>query len=226
MSKILSIVIPVFNKFAFTKSCLLDLSRLPNDHEIIVIDNGSSDETKIQLEQSKEIVYHRNNLNLGFAKACNIGYNLSTAANILFLNNDVKVRSDHATWTNNLIKYCDKALVGPTMGQLDDQLNFVKEANCQLSGMSYLSGWCIASSKNIWNKLDISGKGMIFSEEFFCYYEDSDLGGRARKLEIPMRVVDIPVVHFGKTTSKQLNTYQLYKAAQNIFIKKWKNRNY
>ena len=53
MSKILSIVIPVFNKFNFTKACLSDLSKLSSDHEIIIVDNGSTDETQAQLEGSK-----------------------------------------------------------------------------------------------------------------------------------------------------------------------------
>ena len=58
--KILSICIPVFNKFNFTKSCLKDLEKLPNDHEIIVVDNGSTDETQSNFSNSKEIIYIRN----------------------------------------------------------------------------------------------------------------------------------------------------------------------
>ena len=119
------------------------------------------------------------------------------------------------------------------MGQLDDNLNFIREANQVLPGKSYMSGWCIASSKYIGNKLDIPRKfpllinntniPQIFSEEFGkAYFEDTDLSFRARELGIKFEVVDIPVVHFGKQTSKQLNTYQLYKTAREVFIKKWK----
>lgn len=224
MSKILSIVIPVYNKYNFTKSCLSDLVRLPSDHEIIVIDNGSSDETQSSLEFSKEIIYYRNKYNQGFAKACNIGYSISQSPNVLFLNNDIRVKSNHATWTQLLIDHCETSLVGPTMGQLDNELNFIQEANCILPGKSYMSGWCLASSKEIWKKLDISDNNEIFSEEFFCYFEDTDLSFRARKLSIPMKIVSIPVVHFGQQTSKQLNTRQLYKTAREIFVKKWGNK--
>jgi GT2 family glycosyltransferase len=222
--KILSIIIPVYNKFNFTKACLNDLSKLPNDHEIIIIDNGSTDNTEKELFENKDIIYHRFNENQGFAKACNKGYSIATSSNVLFLNNDIRVKSNHDSWTKPLIEKCDSALVGPTMGQLDNELNFIQEANKVLSGKSYMSGWCLASSKKIWNKLDMSGNNEIFSEEFFCYFEDTDLSFRARQLEIKMEVVDVPVVHFGKQTSNQLNTYQLYKNARQIFIKKWRGK--
>lgn len=229
-SKILSIVIPVYNKYNFTKSCLNDLSHLPSDHEIIIIDNGSIDETQKELENNDNIIYHRNIENLGFAKACNIGYGLATASNVLFLNNDIRVKSLKESWTNQLIKGCQFAMVGPTMGQLDNQLNFVQEANKILFGKSYMSGWCLASSKDIWKKLeiqrqvgDIMTAPQIFSEEFgLAYFEDTDLSFRARQLGITMEVIDVPVVHFGKQTSMQLNTRQLYQQARQIFIKKWK----
>lgn len=237
MNKILSIVIPVFNKVNFTKSCLNDLVKLPTNHEIIIVNNNSTDETNSVLSefQSKydNIVVCHNKENLGFAKACNIGYGVSSASNILFLNNDIRVKSSFDTWTQPLIENCSQSLVGPTMGQLDSELRFVKEANAVLTGNSYMSGWCVAASREIWSKLwlprnDTKAETVnqsvpqIFSEEFgLAYFEDTDLGFRARKLGIPFKVVNIPVVHFGKQTSSQLNTHALYQHARNIFLKKW-----
>lgn len=217
----LSIVILAFNKFKFTKSCLNDLSYLPNDHEIIIIDNNSTDETKEQLESSEEITYIRNNENLGFAKGCNQGYRISKADTVLFLNNDIRVNDNKSNWTDNILQYTDKYLVSPTMGLLDKDLSFVKEENKTLTGNSYLSGWCLASSKNNFNKLDL-GEGQIFNEKFNFYFEDTDLSFRARKLGIPMKVVEIPVSHFGKVSSKQLNVSALYSKAREVFIKQWK----
>lgn len=234
MSKILSIVIPVFNKYAFTKSCLQDLSKLPNDHEIIIVDNASTDETNKALAGSKEILYIKNSSNEGFAKACNKGYGNSSAPNVMFLNNDIKVKSNFDNWTKKIIEKCKDGLVGPTMGQLGDNLNFIKEANEILTGNSYMSGWCLTSSKEIWEKLALPRFGplklvatppQIFSEEFgLAYFEDTDLSFRAKELKIPFVVQDIPVYHYGKMTSKQLDTAQLYLKAREIFIKKWTGR--
>jgi GT2 family glycosyltransferase len=230
MSKVLSIVIPVWNKFNFTRACLGDLIQLPDDHEIIIVDNASTDETEQVLSNAKQVIYKRNNENLGFAKACNIGYSLATAPNVLFLNNDIRVQSNFTDWTKPLIEACPRGLVGPTMGQLDKNLNFVQEANHKLTGNSYMGGWCLAASKEIWSKLhmprEVTQTGMpaaqIFSEEFgIAYFEDTDLSFRARKLGIKMEVVPVPVVHFGKQTSKQLNVHKLYSQARQIFVKKW-----
>ena len=225
VNKILSIIIPVYNKYLFTKSCLNDLSKLPEDHEIIVIDNGSTDETERELKNNSRIIYFRNEKNLGFAKASNQAYNMATAPHVLFLNNDIRVKSNHDSWAQPLIERCSQGLVGPTMGQLDNQLNFVQEANKVLPGNSYMSGWCLASSKENWDKLIINGYQGPFSEEFgIAYFEDTDLSFRARQLGIPMQVIDIPVVHFGKVSSQQLNTRQLYLQAREIFVQKWSKK--
>ena len=228
MEKILSIIIPIYNKWGFTKSCLNDLSKLPNDHEIIIYDNGSVDETKYNLENNKEIIYIRSEENKGFARANNIAYSYSTAPNVLFLNNDIRVKDDYSNWTDIIIQKCNNGLVGPTMGQLDNKFNFIKEANESLSGKSYMSGWCLASSKKNWNKLNFprprnidQNIPQIFSEEFFAYFEDTDLSFRAKKLGIKFKIVEVPIVHFKKQTSCQLNTYKLYKESREIFIKKW-----
>lgn len=239
----LSIVIPVFNKYNFTKSCLNDLKKLPHEHEIIIVDNASSDETQIELEKlvnaGFNFVYVRNEENYGFAKGCNIGYSIARGANVLFLNNDIRVKEQHDSWTKNLIDYVDEGLVGPTMGQLDNNLNFIQEADKLLSGNSYMSGWCIAASKKIWEQLEIQRTPVyihnlnmpniriqqIFSEEFgIAYFEDTDLSFRAKEKGIKYNVVSIPVTHFGKITSKQLNTGKLYSEARKIFIDKWKNK--
>lgn len=234
----LSIVIPVFNKYNFTKSCLDDLRKLPNDHEIVVVDNASSDETQIELEkllnEGFNFVYIRNQENYGFAKACNIGYSVSKGPNVLFLNNDIRVKDQFDSWTKELIECADEGLVGPTMGQLDARLNFVREANTLLPGNSYMGGWCVAASKRIWEQLEVPREAVhihdtyifqIFSEEFgIAYFEDTDLSFRAKQKGIKFKVVSIPVTHFGKVTSKQLNTSKLYSEARAIFVKKWTNK--
>ena len=237
MSKVLSIVIPVFNKWNFTKSCLNDLSQLPEDHEIIIIDNASSDETPKEIEKlindlrekypsSAGVLYVRNEENTFHSKACNQGFKIASGENVLFLNNDIRVRSNHVSWTFVLNAACnpdnetDYGIVGPTMGQLDKGLNFVKEANEQLSGNSYLGGWCIAASKKTWDKLDM-GSGP-WNEAFPFYFNDTDLSFRARQKKIPLTVISMPeIVHFGKVSAAQINIPKLYQEGRKVFLKNW-----
>jgi len=64
-----------------------------------------------------------------------------------------------------------------------------------------------------------------FSTEFgLAYFEDTDLSFRAKELHITMQAVQVPVVHFGKVTSKKLNTLRLYQPAKKKFIEKWAKR--
>ncbi len=226
----LSICIPVYGKWHFTKSCLNDLRKLDASKiEIIVVDNASPDETAANLSdyeaRMSNLKVIRNNVNTGFGFACNQAYNLARGKYVMFLNNDIRVKDKYENWTDILVQQCDNnSLVSPTGGKVDPQndFKFMYETNDPTKEINYLSGWCIAAQKTVWNKLvEENGLGP-FSKNYFCYFEDTHLGFLASKLNIHLKMVDIPVVHFGKITSKQLNTFELYNQSRSIFSKIWK----
>jgi GT2 family glycosyltransferase len=227
----LSIIIPVFNKLAFTKACLTDLFRQPTDEvEIIVVDNASTDNTQEELRKltQSNFRYIRSEVNGGFAFACNLAYAASTGTNVLFLNNDIRVKND--SWLNTLTSAIeDNYLVGPTGGFVDPKngFKFCYETNDPNKLINYMSGWALASNRETWMKLNTSSDDNIikpFSEEYFLYFEDTDLGFRSQKIGIKFKLVDIPVVHFGKVSSSQVNTAKWYNASRNIFLSKWTNK--
>lgn len=220
----ISIVIPIFNKYAFTKACLDDLFKLPEDNEIIIVDNASSDESfeKLSLINKSNFKYIRNETNFFHSKGCNLGFEKASGDNVLFLNNDIKVKSNHDSWTSKVIEACkDNKIIGPTFGLLDKNYNFVKESNELLTGNSYVSGWFIAANKNTWKKLDMSSNE-IWNEKFPMYFNDADLAFRAKKLKINLEHLDIKdVLHYGKISSAQLNVNKLYNEGRSVFLKKY-----
>ncbi len=191
----LSIIIPVFNKYKFTISALKSLSKLSiNNHEIIVIDNGSTDETEeqIKLLNLPNLIYFKHENNLGFSAACNKGYSLSTCDNILFLNNDIKVLSNFENWTQNIFDNLEEnTLIGPTGGLIDVKNNFqfVYETNDSLKTINYMSGWCLAATKNTFDKLIEKNEIGPFNTKFFAFYEDTHLSFMAKKMSIKFKLI-------------------------------------
>lgn len=227
--KSLAIVIPAWNNWHYTKKVIAMLSNLPDDHKIVIVDNGSEDETR-NLQSSERVEVVRNSENLGFAKACNLGYTKAEELgyeHVMFLNNDIKVVSSLDSWTESIIeKSARGAMVGPTVGCLDANLNFVCESSKWPSrGYAYLSGWNLTASVETWKRLILKGEVGPFSSEFgLAYFEDTDLSFRAMEQNIPKEVLGVPVKHFGKATSKKLGLSKLYTHAKPIFLAKWSER--
>ncbi|MFD0725978.1 glycosyltransferase [Lysobacter brunescens] len=85
-----SLVVPVYNQFAHTLACLRALAAHPpaTPFEVIVVDDGSRDETGDALPRVDGVRYHRRTVNGGFIAACNDGASLARGEHLVFLNND------------------------------------------------------------------------------------------------------------------------------------------
>ena len=105
-----SIVIPVFNRLAFTRQCLDRLWRHTQEpsFEVIVVDNGSTDGTREHFEALGEtpapLQYHRNEANRGFGAANNQGARAASGRYLVFLNNDTLVRLG---WLQAMVRLAD-----------------------------------------------------------------------------------------------------------------------
>lgn len=226
--KMLAIVIPVFNNWLYTQKTLKYLEKLPSNHLVIVVDNGSEDQTKkLNSVPGREVIH--NEVNLGFAKACNIGYSRAVELgyeNVMFLNNDIKVVERHESWTNPLIgRARGGEIVGPTVGVLDENLNFVCEAiKWPTKGYGYLSGWNITASVKVWSHLIPDGEVGPFSTNFFAYFEDTDLSFRANVMGLRQSIVPVPVKHYGRVTGKKVGLSNLYNQSRKTFLELWETR--
>lgn len=101
-----SIVIPVCNQVELLRLCLESIERHTGvDHEIIVVDNGSVEETVEYLSGLKNIRLIRHARNLGFAAACNSGLAAARGKYICLLNSDTIVTAD---WLVHLIYHLEQ----------------------------------------------------------------------------------------------------------------------
>jgi len=118
MDKDLSIIIVSYNNPSLTFFCLKKLITSFNkskiSFEIIVVDNGSTDETVKKLKEIKKknnnLILIENKKNLGFGKANNQGIKIAKGRYILFLNSDVLV--EKIDWVKLINFLDDKKEVG------------------------------------------------------------------------------------------------------------------
>jgi hypothetical protein len=92
--KDLSIIVVNWNSVVFLQKCLSSVqsSVAGISYEIIVVDNASYDGSReIVKKEFPSVVYIQAPRNEGFAKANNLGFQVSTGRNILFLNPDTEV---------------------------------------------------------------------------------------------------------------------------------------
>lgn len=90
----ISIIIPVYNAIEDTEKCLksIEKSNLSSHVEIIIIDDGSENETKKYLrtytKNKKQFILLENENNLGFVKTCNRGMKIAKGDIVILLNSD------------------------------------------------------------------------------------------------------------------------------------------
>lgn len=90
----LSVIIVSFNTKNLLEKCLLSLHESSNSfkYEVIVIDNGSDDDSaEMVKKQFKEVILLKSDHNLGFGAANNLAAQKSRGKYLLFLNSDAYV---------------------------------------------------------------------------------------------------------------------------------------
>lgn len=91
----IDVVIVAFNRFDLTESCLAHLARQTRAHRVIVVNNGSTDDTRVRLAAEWPSVHVETlPVNSPFAVACNKGVAAGDSALVILLNNDVDCRPD------------------------------------------------------------------------------------------------------------------------------------
>ncbi|MCG8510953.1 MAG: glycosyltransferase, partial [Rhodospirillales bacterium] len=233
-----SIVILTHNEWPITRLCLESIRRWTlEDHEIIVVDNGSDDETVSRLTEMQDVVLIENAENRGFAAAVNQGIRASRGRDVLLLNNDVVVTEG---WLNRLrtALYSGPSIgmVGPCTNYtagiqkvdaqyegLDDLERFAEEWRKSNRGVAayapILMGFCLLAKRAVLDRV-----GYLDERFRIGFFEDNDLSLRVKKAGYQLlNVRDVFVHHFGSWTfrSTGVDIGSQLSANQCIYEEKW-----
>lgn len=154
----LSVVLIVWEGMRFLPDCLRTLSEdlRETSHEVIAIDNGSTDGSAEYIaKEYPAIILIKNGSNLGFAKAVNQGIERSTGEQILLLNQDIRVR---------------RGAIGALLSKIesDRSLGVVGPKFVGFNGVTQQSARAFPKLRHVWYKLlflpELFPKSRIFGE--------------------------------------------------------------
>lgn len=238
-----SVIIPVYNQAHHTLACLRSLAGHPPTCpvEILVVDDGSGDETRGWMEQIGGLRYHRRTNNGGFIAACNDGAAQARGRLLVFLNNDTLPQPG---WLDELVRtfdeHPDAGLVGAQLIYPDGRLqeaggvvfsdgsawNYGRFDSpedpryASLRDADYCSGAALAIPTGLFRQL--GGFDIRYAP---AYYEDTDLAFAVRAsghrvlYQPRSRVVHLEGISSGTDTRSGPKAYQVRN--RHVFAEKW-----
>lgn len=241
-----SIIVLAHNAREYVEACLASvLAHTDTRHELILVDNGSTDGTVQTLQRVAEarpgtrlILEDRN---LGFAAGNNRGLSVARGRHIVLLNSDTVVT---AGWIERLIAAADRnpraGLIGPVTNRISG-LQKLTSVDYDESGLEGLPRFAAACARRHAGQtelcLRLTGFCLLIKRELMARlgglderfgqgnYEDNDYCLRARLAGYEGRIArDCFVHHFGGASFQAANVdcaAQL-KAQWEIFRDKWR----
>ncbi|MDJ0725092.1 MAG: glycosyltransferase [Prochloraceae cyanobacterium] len=243
---VVSLIIPVYNKFTYTFNCLNSLKNRLNksiNFEIIIVDDASNDETEESLKKIAGIRVVRNQGNQGFIRSCNNGAAIAKGKFLCFLNNDTQILPG---WLENLLLVIEKdksvGAVGSKLIYPDGRLqeaggviwqdgsgwNYGRLDSPDEPEYNYLREVDYCSGASLLVRADLFQQLGGFSETYVpAYYEDTDLCFALRKLGYKVlyqplsKVIHYEGISSGTSVTSGVKKYQEINKGK--FQLKWQN---
>ena len=210
----LSIVIVSFNARTDLERCLQSLHDFPpsRPHEIIVVDNASSDGSADAVRRWPSVRVIETGANLGFSRGNNVGIRASEGANLLLLNSDTIVPAGAIDrLLSTLDRHPEVAIVGPRLvdasgsaelsfGRMISPLAELRQKQIAkgdvdaLTRRQHFPDW-VSGACLLVRRADAEAVGLL-DERYMMYLEDVDfcaaIRARGRKI---LFTPDIEITH-------------------------------
>ena len=242
-----AVVILTWNGFEYTKKCLESIKQhgIPENVQIVVVDNGSTDGTIQYLQSLLWIKLIANKKNLGFTCGNNMALrSLPENTDVILLNNDVEIfdplwikklhdtvyQSEHYGIAGCRIRRAHGGIFQHAGTYMPDQL---------FQGIQIGGG---ERDINQYNNIDHSVEGVVFAcayiksvvlkrigildEDYFAYYEDTDYCLKAKVAGYETVVCgSLTILHHenASTAINGINFNSIYQKSKKTFLSKWKH---
>ena len=240
-----SIVILTHNQVEYTKLCVESIeSFVSADHEIIFVDNASTDGTIEYLtsivEKKKNYSLIKNSENRGYAAGNNIGLNAAEGEFVLIMNNDILVTKGAVESLIHVLKDNKQtALTGPKTnfvkgsqldleaeyGTVEELIKYAARNSLQKRGstshVEFLVGFMFLGKTKLLKEAD------GFDESFgIGNYEDNDLCRKLTERGYDLRIAEDSFVHhFGHISfnASEVDYNELIRKNKKIYEDKWRD---
>lgn len=191
-----SVVVLNFNGKQFLEDCLTSLqaqSYPRNDYEVLLVDNGSSDDS-VAFVQSRwpNVRTVQLDHNLGFAGGINEGVKAAKGQYVALINNDAKAHPDWLTQGLAAFRSIDIAMVASKILTLDGRTIDYAGGALSFYGHGFKVGvnepdegqynrpgdTLFASGCGLFMPRELFGEVGGFDDDYFAFFEDVDLGWR------------------------------------------------
>ncbi len=197
------------------------LASVPTGTPVVLVDNSpNADPALTRLAESRGVTLIRNERNLGFGTACNIGAARAATECLLFLNPDVTLAEGAlGHLADSLDRFPAASAANPRIANADGS-PFFRRRSLLIPRSQWLPRGWPAETREV---PTLSGAALLvrktafnavggFDPEIFLYHEDDDLSFRLRSIGPLLFVRDALVTHLGGSSTARSAETAAFKA--------------